>query len=190
MPNGKQWIHMDAQFPLGFGHELSERFGPLGQLLFIQFLCACKRSFPQGQIRYRTEDELRLLLGAHFDFVDSAGDKWSLDEFWRWCGKRKVTRTKTVGTRKHVYATRWDTWEDERKAKNAERMRRSRAGSVRARARLRGEVGGMRGEVVGGSAEGDVAGLAAASGPVPRHARGAAQELINKLVDLKAKAEE
>ena len=86
MTLGKQWIHFDAQFPIKFGHDILERFGPAGQLLFIQFLCACKRSFPQGQISYRTEDELRVLLGAHFDFVDRLGDKWGLNDFWKWCG--------------------------------------------------------------------------------------------------------
>lgn len=141
---GRQWIHFDAQFPLKFGHDLCERFGPAGELLFVLFLCGCKRTYPQGQINYRTEDELRVALGAHFDFADQAGEKWSLDDYWRWCGKRKVTRTKTLKTRKYVTATRWQTWEDDRNSKERERKRRSRAESVRGRPHLRGEVGGWR----------------------------------------------
>ncbi len=168
MKRGHQWIHFDAQFPLKLGHDLQERFGPAGELLFILFLCACKRSYPQGQIHYRTEEELRVLLAADFDFVDNAGDKWTLEDFWRWCGRRKVTSTRArgaVSTRIYITATRWNTWEDDRNAKNAERMRRSRAESVRARARLRGEVGEGRLEVGGvrGEGRGGVPGLPAAA---------------------------
>jgi hypothetical protein len=157
---GHQWIHFDAQFPLKFGHDLCERFGPAGELLFILFLCGCKRSYPQGQINYRGEEELRVVLGAHFDFVDNAGDKWSLDDYWRWCGKRKVTRTKTLNTRKYVTATRWDTWEDDYNSKERERKRRSRARlsadspAKRLEVGSRGVRGGWRLEVGGGSAEG------------------------------------
>ncbi|MDQ1490561.1 MAG: hypothetical protein QOJ23_3075, partial [Actinomycetota bacterium] len=32
MSRGHQWIHFDAQFPLKFGHDLCERFGPAGEL--------------------------------------------------------------------------------------------------------------------------------------------------------------
>jgi len=181
MPNGKQWIHMDAQFPLKFGHDLQCRFGPAGELLFILFLCGCKRSYPQGQIAYRTEHELRIQLGAFFEFEDNDGDKWTLDEFWRWCGRHKVVRSKTVGTRKHVHATRWDVWEDAHNAKERERKRRSRAKTVTGRPALRGEVGGRRGEVGGGSAEGGAAGLTAGPGRAPTHAAGPLNELINRL---------
>lgn len=150
MPNGKQWIHMDAQFPLKFGHDLCQRFGPAGELLFILFLCGCKRSYPQGQIHYRDEEELRVLLFAHFPFEDDAGDKWALEEFWRYCGRRKVTNTRTRGGRTYVTATRWDAWEDDRNSKERERKRRSRANSVRGRPHGRLEVGVGRLEVGGG----------------------------------------
>ena len=36
MQEGRQWIHFDAQFPLGFGHDLCVKFGPAGQLLLGQ----------------------------------------------------------------------------------------------------------------------------------------------------------
>src|SRR5688572_31400091 len=146
MQNGKQWIHFDAQFPLRFGHDLTVRFGPLRQLLFIQFLCACKRSYPQGQISYRNEDEARIVLGAHYRFSDEDDKEWTLDEFWQWCGRRKKTRTRARGGRTYVTATRWDAWEDARNSKERERKRRPRAESVRARPHLRAEVGGLRGE--------------------------------------------
>ena len=180
---GRQWIHFDAQFPLKFGHDLCERFGPAGELLFILFLCGCKRTYPQGQMTYRTEEELRVVLGAHFDFVDQAGDKWSLDEFWRWCGKRKVTRTKTLKTRKYVTATRWNTWEDDRNSKERERKRRSRAKSGGGRPLLRGEVGGWRLEGGGWRGEG---------GPGEEGAVGSSAEkpLTQLVEEIKTKADD
>lgn len=199
MPQGKQWIHMDAQFPLKLGHDMLERFGPAGQLLFIQFLCACKRSFPQGQIHYRTEEELRVLLFAHFDFVDRAGDKWTVEEFWRWCGRRKVTSTRTRGGRLYVTATRWDAWEDDfnaserrNKASERQRKRRSAAKNVTPVTPQRLEVRGreQRLEVRGGSAEGGCAGQAAGSDLGAGHISNGAQEIIQKLMHQRSKTNE
>lgn len=191
MPNGKQWIHMDAQYPLKFGHDLCQRFGPAGELLFILFLCACKRSYPQGQIHYRDEEELRVLLFAHFPFEDEAGDKWCVEDFWRYCGRRKVTSTKTRGGRLYVTATRWDAWEDDfnaterrYKAKLRQQKRRSEAKNVTLVTPQRLEVRGKRLEVRGGSAEG---GAGLPPGDV-RHAGNAAQELIEKLMRQNSKA--
>lgn len=178
MNEGKQWIHFDAQFPLGFGHTLAERFGPAGQLLFVQFLCACKRSFPQGQIRYRTEDEARLILGAGFRFVDDDGAKWTLDEYWRWCGRHAKTRTTTRQGRTTVTATRWEAWEDAKRSKDAERKRRSRAESVRGHPRLRGEGRGVRGEVGGLRGEGGTGGAGEhADGPLAKTLQAQVDEL-------------
>lgn len=184
MNRGKQWIHFDAQFPLKFGHDLCVRFGPAGQLLFVHFLCACKRSYPQGRIHYRTEDEFRVLLGAHYSFVDEAGDKWTLGDYWRWCGRRKVTSTRTRGGRTYVTATRWDAWEDDYNAKERERKRRSRAANVRGRPHRRLEVGGKRLEVRGGSAEGGDAG---ADEPTAGHR---AEKLLTHLDEIKSQAEQ
>jgi hypothetical protein len=181
MQEGRQWIHFDAQFPLRFGHDLTVRFGPAGQLLFIQFLCACKRSFPQGQISYRTEDEARVVLGAHYRLSDADDKPWTLDEFWKWCGRRKKTRTRARGGRTYVIATRWDVWEDARNAKNAERMRRSRAESVRAHSRLRGEGRGLRGEVGGLRGEGGP-GAEGAVGP-------GAEKLLSHLEEIQNQAQ-
>ncbi len=178
---GRQWIHFDAQFPLKFGHDLCDQFGPAGELLFVLFLCACKRSYPQGRIHYRTEEEFRVILDADFDFVDNAGEKWSLDDYWRWCGKRKVTRTKTLKTRKYVTATRWQAWEDDRNAKERERKRRSRAESVRGRPHLRGEVGGVRLEVGGLRGEGGAGGAGDhGDGPLAKTLRSQVEELQNQ----------
>jgi hypothetical protein len=181
MQEGRQWIHFDAQFPLGFGHDLCERFGPAGQLLFVQFLCACKLSFPQGQIRYRTEDEARLILGAVYRFEDDDGTKWTLPEYWKWCGLRNKTRTTTRNGRTTVTATRWEAWEDAKRSKNSERMRRSRAESVRARATLRGEGRGVRGEVGGLRGEGGP-GVAGdhADGPLAKTLRTQVEEIQNQ----------
>lgn len=179
MTFGKQWIHFDAQFPLKFGHQLLEQFGPAGQLLFIQFLCACKRSFPQGQINYRTVEEARILLGAHYPFIHSNGQEWTLPEFWKWCGMRRVTRSKTRGGRQYVYATRWEAWEDAHNVTARQRKRRSREQSVTRRHAERGEVGGMRGEVGGVRGEGR-GGLG-----VERPAPGAAEKLLTHLEEVK-----
>jgi hypothetical protein len=140
---GKQWIHFDAHFPGRFGRELSDRFGAAGELLFILFLCACKRSFPQGQIYYRTEDEARILLCAHFPLVDNNGKEWSFDEFWHWCGCRKVTTKSRQRGGQVVASSHWGVWEA---PTSAERSRRWRAKTVTSRDALRGEVRGVRGE--------------------------------------------
>lgn len=190
MKRGHQWIHFDAEFPLKFGHDLQLRFGPAGELLFVLFLCACKRSYPQGRIHYRTEEELRVLLGAHFFFTDEAGDKWTLEEFWRWCGRRKVTSTRARGGRTYVTATRWDAWEDdynasERRNKASERKRKSRsaAKNVTRVTPKRLEVRGWRVEVGGGSAEGGEAG---AGEPA---AGSQAEKLLTQLDEIKTQAD-
>lgn len=179
MQQGKQWLHFDAQFPLKFGHDLCERFGPAGELLFILFLCGCKRSYPQGQIHYRTEEELRVLLSAHFDFVDNSGDKWTLEQYWKWCGARKVTRTKTLNRRRYVTATRWDAWEDDRNAKQRERRRRSRAESVRVASPGRLEVGVL--EVGGWRGEGGAGGAGEPAAGQP------AEKLISRVDEIKSR---
>lgn len=162
---GRQWIHFDAEYPLKFGHDLCDKFGPAGELLFILFLCGCKRAYPQGRIHYRTEDELRILLGAHFEFEDQDGIKWCLADFWAWCGRRKVTSRRARGGRTYVYATRWDAWEDdfnasERRNKASERKRKSRSATqnVTHVTPQRLEVRGKRLEIRGGSERGDPAG--------------------------------
>lgn len=172
---GRQWIHFDAQFPLKFGHDLCEQFGPAGELLFVLFLCAAKRSYPQGRIHYRDEDELRVLLFAHFDFENSAGDKWDLEAFWRYCGRRRVTSRKTRGGRIYVTATRWDAWEDdfnasERRFKASERQRkrRSAAKNVTPVTPQRLEVRGQRLEVGGWRLEGGAGGEAADAPPAEK----------------------
>jgi hypothetical protein len=139
MQQGKQWIHFDAQYPLSLGHDLLQQFGPAGELLFVQFLCACKRSFPQGEIRYRTDEEACVLLGAHYPFVHSDGREWTLWEFWKWCGRRHLTASRRNHDRTTVVARRWDEWET---TPDALRKRRSRAKNVTAAPplRLRGEV--------------------------------------------------
>jgi hypothetical protein len=163
MKNGRQWIHFDAQFPLEFGYQLLERFGPAGQLLFVQFLCACKRSFPQGEIHYRTEEEARITLGALYEFKDADGHPWTFEEFWKWCSYRGMMRLSRRGGRRGVAASHWDDWEMSAGwAADAARKRRSRAkkrptnvGHVQTDASDASapEVGGGRLEVGGGRLE-------------------------------------
>lgn len=129
MKPGRRWIHFDAQFPLEFGFALGERFGPVGELLFVHFLCACKRHHPQGEIRYRTDDEARALLGTTYDLVDGDGAPWSLEEFWTWLRYRRMVSVCRRDGRRVVSACRWRDWEMAgRSAQNAERKATSRAG--------------------------------------------------------------
>lgn len=176
MQHSKQWIHFDAQFPLSLGHDLLEQFGPAGQLLFVQFLCACKRSFPQGEIRYRTDEEARMLLGAHYPLIHNDGQKWTFDEFWTWCGRRHLTASRRNHDRRTITARRWDEWET---TPDALRKRRSRAKNVTAAPplRLRGEVekeveveveGGRGGSPVGSAGKNLISQLEHVKGQQPK----------------------
>lgn len=187
MKRGHQWIHMDAQYPHGLGHDLTVQFGAAGQLVFVQFLCACKRAFPQGHIKYRSEDEALILLGASFPLVDNNGEKWWLEDLWKWLRYRRVVSTSRRNGLRMVSACHWDAWEmsGERQL-DAERKRRSRAQKRPERpnghfGQSPPEVGGGRMEVGGGSARGDRRG--------PRHANEGLQAYVNQLSEKKPKEE-
>jgi hypothetical protein len=177
---GHQWIHFDAQFPMGLGHDLTEKFGPLGQLLFIQFLCACKRSFPQGEIRYRTEDEARVILGAHYPFVDNSGAEWTLDAFWKWCGYRRITTTSRRNGRRIVTASRWEYWEKSAASQTeATRKRRSRGKKP---PKMSGHCPDVS-AAEGGGWRGEVGVLEVGGGNAGGHAGTAAVQILEKLKD-------
>lgn len=187
---GRQWIHADAGYyrdPLVL--KIKERFGWAGVIFFDAFLRGCKRSVPQGQVVYVTEEELVHFLGvADLSRVSCAGDAWTITDMWRFLGRQRppVVTSRRVHGRVMTSACAWDAWEmSAQRASDAERKRRSRdkkrptnvgqtsdesAGEVGG---WRGEVGGWRGECEGG--ERPVPGLAP-KGPSPgrKKANGAA----------------
>lgn len=194
MKRGHQWIHMDAHYGQGLGYDVSQRFGAAGELVFILFLCACKRSFPQGHIKYRTDDEAMALMGIHFPLVDNSGDKWYLDDLWKWLRYRRVVSTSRRAdtalrgsSLRMVRACGWDAWEmSAAKQTRAEQVRRSRAqkrGTHVAHSEndvwheCAAEVGGGSKEVGGGSVRGE--GASGAAGP--RQTGEGLQQLIKKL---------
>lgn len=127
---GRQWLAFDAYFfGKPFPIELQERFGPTGVVLFVAFLCACKRSQPQGQISYMSDTEALHQMGLDDCLlVDSHGEKWSLDEFWTFTGRMKQTKKTARGRVRNVISTHWERWQDvARRDMAAERQRRSRA---------------------------------------------------------------
>jgi hypothetical protein len=185
---------MDAHYGQGLGYDISQRFGSAGELTFVLFLCACKRSYPQGHIRYRTDDEAMALMGIHFPLVDNSGDKWFLDDLWKWLRYRRVVSTSRRADRalrgsslRMVRACKWDAWEMSAALDtHAEQKRRSRAqkrptnvGHVQndMSDECPAEVGGGRKEVGGGSARGE----SASGAPGPQHAGEGLQQLINRL---------
>lgn len=191
MKRGHQWIHFDAHYPHGLGQDISDRFGAAGQLVFVQFLCACKRSFPQGQIKYRTDDEAIILLGAYFPLVDNHGDKWWLDDLWKWLRYRRVVSTSRRAGTRMVSACHWDAWEmSAAKQTHADQMRRWRTekrvtSEIDVSHECGAEVGGGRLEVGGGSVRGD-----RSRGGNPRPLANSTDELVEKLMHRKSKTKD
>lgn len=134
MKSGRRWIVLDADFFANhFTDRVLDRFGPAGVCLFVALLCAAKRSRIQGQITYASDSEAFDILGLrHLQLVDNAGDKWTLDDFWKFTGTQKQTRRSTRGHVKNVKVTGWSQWQETlTREKASERMRRLRADSTR-----------------------------------------------------------
>jgi hypothetical protein len=134
MRTGRRWIVLDADFFANhFTDRLLERFGPAGICVFVAFLCAAKRSRIQGQITYASDAEALDILGIrNLPLVDNSGDKWTLDDFWKFTGTQKQTSRIRRGHLKNVKVTHWSHWQETlTREMAAERMRRSRAGSAR-----------------------------------------------------------
>jgi hypothetical protein len=134
MRSGRRWIVLDADFFANhFTDRILERFGPAGVCLFVALLCAAKRGRIQGQITYASDAEAVDILGLrNLPLVNSAGDKWTLDDFWKFTGTQKQTSRSTRGRVKNVKVTGWSQWQETlTREKAAERMRRLRAESMR-----------------------------------------------------------
>ncbi|MCA1572466.1 MAG: hypothetical protein LC798_19635 [Chloroflexi bacterium] len=133
MKPGRRWIVLDAYYlgsPLAI--TLRRQFGAMGPLMFIAFLCACKRARPPGTFTYMTEPEALDNLGVDERWmVDNEGKPWTLDDFWTATGRMKHTKRTRRGHVMHVVCTHWERWqEDPGTVAARERKRRSRAKTV------------------------------------------------------------
>lgn len=139
---GHRWLAFDVDFlDNPFTIRLGNRFGTAGVVVWVAFLCACKRSPTPGVVRYTSDAHLRRELGIlTVPLVDAAGKEWSLDDLWTWTGQQKQTSRRRHGGRTHLSSTRWERWQqdaqthantqrmaDKRRAHNAHTTRTSRA---------------------------------------------------------------
>lgn len=123
-------------FAKRFTHDLHDRFGPAGIVVWVAFLCACKRNDPPGRVRMSSElDGLTKLHLYGWELVDNKGEAWSLTDFFDFTGRKKQTRRVAVqlsNTRRiadqrllDVCATHWERWQDDSRI-DAERLRKRR----------------------------------------------------------------
>jgi hypothetical protein len=129
---GRQWLVFDADFFTNpFTDALLRRFGATGAVVWVAFLCACKRSFTPGEIHFASDAEaLWLMRLSDVPLADHSGREWTLDEFWRFTGRMKQTRRTSRGRVTYVRSTHWERWQDDARVLMArERQRRWRATS-------------------------------------------------------------
>jgi hypothetical protein len=108
-----QWLAFDAMF---FGNrvtlDLLERFGPAGVLVWIAFLCACKRATVPGTVSVLSDADALGQLGlTGLALVDNAGDKWELADLWKRLGQLKQMSRRRRGQTTDIVATRWEQWQ-------------------------------------------------------------------------------
>lgn len=130
MKNGHRWLAFDADFAFNpHTKRIVDQFGVGGVVLWVAFLCACKRSPTPGRIRYSSDADLFSKLGvADMPEVVSV----DLDAFWTLNGHRKQTRRTSHGGWTHVESTQWEDWQKNvRTDIERERKRRWRAEKAR-----------------------------------------------------------
>lgn len=133
MRQGRRWIVLDADyFTNDFTEQLGERFGWAGIGTFVALLCAAKKNYPQGAFSYTTELEAKSLLGiVDRPLVNDKGEEWTLEEFFRFCGLRRMVRRPSrhlSGRRRHLDICQWDLWQTAaERLRDLERKRTSRA---------------------------------------------------------------
>jgi hypothetical protein len=137
--DGRRWLALDADlFAKRFTHDLHDRFGFAGIVVWMAFLCACKQSRIPGRVRMANDLDGMSKLGlTGYDLADAKGEPWTLTEFFDFTGRKKQTRRVPVqrpdsqrianGRLLDVHATHWQRWQDAgTRAREAERKRTSR----------------------------------------------------------------
>lgn len=130
MTTRRRWLALDADlFGKRFTHELYDQFGTAGVAVWVAYLCACKRSRTPGVFHcFNSADALGQLGLIGWELVDNAGDKWTLNDFWTFTGRKKQTKRIAHGREMDVVATHWGHWQnDARMEARREQMRSSRA---------------------------------------------------------------
>lgn len=135
MRDAQRWLAIDADmFGKRFIDDLYDEFGWAGIVVWIAFLCACKKNRIPGRIRVMNDIQAATELGlAQWDLVDNKGAPWTLSEFWAFTGRKKQTRQILVQRRdssrtrdgrvtdssrtahgrvRDVCATHWERWQN------------------------------------------------------------------------------
>lgn len=135
--NRPRWLAIDADmFGKRFTHDLHDRFGPMGVVLWMAFLCACKMSPRQGTVRMANDRDGMDILGlADWDLITDKGEPFTLSEFFNFTGRKKQTRrvpvqrpdSQRIATAHllDVHATHWEHWQDAART-DTERLRKRR----------------------------------------------------------------
>lgn len=120
----RQYVPLSVYFAQGkTGTRLLERFGRDGLLVWVLYLTACKANWVQGQLTYVSEAEGWMKLG-----LVGYEPAFTLEEFFRFTGTLKQTRTTRSGHVKDVVCTQWIQWNYDVKTQlEAERKARKRA---------------------------------------------------------------
>lgn len=124
-----QWIAFDSMFFGGSTYDdIMERFGPAGVVVWVAYLCACKRNLVPGQITVIGEADTLAQLGlVGLELVDQDGVRWDLDTYWTRLGQLKNVSRRRRGRASDILCTRWEAWQDNgNRQRRAESKRRSR----------------------------------------------------------------
>lgn len=149
MTKGRRWLALDADmFGKPFIHDLHDRFGPAGVVVWVAFLCTCKQSRTPGRITFMNSAQAASEMGiAGWELVDTKGETWDLDDFFAFTGRKKQTRRMPYGRRSDVrrtpygqrmdvVATHWERWQDDARTANEHERKRRWAEENTRRARV------------------------------------------------------
>lgn len=102
----RQWFPLDSTFMFGrLACRLKHEFGPVGPLVWIAFLAACKRYHIQGRIQFGSEIEAWRMMG----FTEPV-DNFDLEAFWRRLGQLHKTSRRRDGDLTTIICRVWDDW--------------------------------------------------------------------------------
>lgn len=128
-----RWIAFDAFFLHDdLGQDVLDRFGTVGVVLFLGFLCACKRNPIPGRITYSSDAEALILMGCQgLELTNEREETYDLETFWTFLGQRKQTRRTRRGRLTNVESTKWGKWQkDLGRQTEAEKKASSRKGNA------------------------------------------------------------